>query len=92
MAILLFIGLIVYLALLLADGVNRLISETMQIIMTRLLGIILAALSVQFVIDAYWHSALVDGHCHLDATQFVNAVAAANGYLFCACGNFDAAQ
>lgn len=45
------IGLIVYLSLLLADRVNRFISDTVQIIMTRLLGIILAALSVQFVID-----------------------------------------
>ncbi|NKB52146.1 MAG: hypothetical protein GKR97_07990 [Rhizobiaceae bacterium] len=44
-------GLIVYLSLLLADRMNRFISDTVQIIMTRLLGIILAALSVQFVID-----------------------------------------
>ncbi len=45
------IGLIVYLSLLLADRMNRFISDTVQIIMTRLLGIILAALSVQFIID-----------------------------------------
>ncbi|MEP1208002.1 MAG: MarC family protein [Rhizobiaceae bacterium] len=45
------IGLIVYVSLLLADRMNRFISDTVQIIMTRLLGIILAALSVQFVID-----------------------------------------
>jgi multiple antibiotic resistance protein len=51
MGVLLVVGLIVYLSLLLADRVSRFISETLQIIMTRLLGIILAALSVQFVID-----------------------------------------
>lgn len=51
MGVLIAVGLIVYLALLLADRVSRFISETVQIIMTRLLGIILAALSVQFVID-----------------------------------------
>lgn len=49
--ILLLIGLILYLSLLLADRLNAYIGETGQIIMTRLLGIILAALSVQFVID-----------------------------------------
>jgi len=49
--VLIVIGLIVYLSLLLADRMNRFISDTVQIIMTRLLGIILAALSVQFVID-----------------------------------------
>ena len=51
MGVLIAVGIIVYLALLLADRVSRFISETVQIIMTRLLGIILAALSVQFVID-----------------------------------------
>ena len=49
--ILLLIGLILYVSLLLADRLNGYIGETGQIIMTRLLGIILAALSVQFVID-----------------------------------------
>lgn len=50
-AVLLSIGLILYLFLLLADRLNAHIGETGQIIMTRLLGMILAALSVQFVID-----------------------------------------
>ena len=50
-AILLTVGLMLYGCLLLADWLHKYIGETGQIIMTRLLGIILAALSVQFVAD-----------------------------------------
>jgi len=50
-AILISVGLILYLSLLLADRLNVYIGETGQIILTRLLGIILAALAVQFVVD-----------------------------------------
>ncbi|MGI9364328.1 MAG: MarC family protein [Rhizobiaceae bacterium] len=50
-AVLAAIGIILYLALLLADRLNTYIGDTGQIILTRLLGMILAALAVQFVID-----------------------------------------
>lgn len=45
------VGLILYLGLMLADKLDKFIGETGQMVMTRLLGIILAALSVQFVAD-----------------------------------------
>ena len=50
-AILFSVGLILYFCLLLADKLNAYIGDTGRIIMTRLLGIILAALSIQFVAD-----------------------------------------
>ena len=50
-AILLSVGLILYATLLLADRMQKFFSETGQIIFTRLLGMVLAALSVQFVAD-----------------------------------------
>jgi len=50
-AILLSVGVLLYGALMIADRLNKYIGETGQVIMTRLLGIILAALSVQFVVD-----------------------------------------
>ncbi len=49
--VLLLVGLILYLALILADRLNKYIGETSQIVLTRLLGILLAALSIQFVAD-----------------------------------------
>ncbi len=49
--ILLSVSLILYLTLLLADRVNNLIGDTGRNIMTRLLGILLAALAVQFIAD-----------------------------------------
>ena len=49
--ILLTVGLILYLALLLADRLNKYIGYTGRIVLTRLFGIILAALSVQFIAD-----------------------------------------
>lgn len=45
------VGLILYLALLLADKLQRFISESSANVLTRLLGILLAALSVQFIAD-----------------------------------------
>jgi len=49
--ILLSIAVILYLALALADKVNHLIGDTGRIVATRLLGILLAALSVQYIAD-----------------------------------------
>ncbi len=49
--ILLSVGLILYIMLILADRVDRFIGETGRTVMTRLLGILLAALSVQFIAD-----------------------------------------
>jgi multiple antibiotic resistance protein len=43
--------LITYLVLLLAERVDRFLGETGRSILTRLLGVILAALAVQFVAD-----------------------------------------
>ena len=45
------VGLIMYLALMLADKLNKYIGDTGRIVMTRLMGILLAALSVQFIAD-----------------------------------------
>ncbi len=45
------VGLILYLFLLLADRLNNFIGDTGRIIITRLMGILLAALSVQFIAD-----------------------------------------
>ncbi|MEE9314433.1 MAG: MarC family protein, partial [Rhizobiaceae bacterium] len=50
-AILLAVGIILYLFLLAADRLNTYIGDTGRIIMTRLMGILLAALSVQFIAD-----------------------------------------
>ncbi|MEL6504795.1 MAG: MarC family protein [Pseudomonadota bacterium] len=50
-AILLSVGLMLYIALWLADWLNKYIGETGQIVLTRLFGIILAALSIQFIAD-----------------------------------------
>ena len=44
-------GLILYICLLLADRMNRYLGDTGRVLLTRLLGIILAALSIQFVAD-----------------------------------------
>ena len=49
--VLLLVGLILYLCLLLAERLGGLMGETGRVVVTRLLGIILAALSVQFVAD-----------------------------------------
>ncbi len=49
--ILLSIAIILYLALALADKVDHLIGDTGRIVATRLLGILLAALSVQYIAD-----------------------------------------
>lgn len=43
--------LLLFFALAIADRIDRLLGETGRIILTRLLGVILAALAVQFVID-----------------------------------------
>ena len=43
--------LLLFLALVIAERIDRLLGETGRIILTRLLGVILAALAVQFVID-----------------------------------------
>ncbi|MEM1316656.1 MAG: MarC family protein [Pseudomonadota bacterium] len=50
-AIIVSVGLILYLALLLADRLNKVLGETTGMVITRLFGIILAALSVQFIAD-----------------------------------------
>ncbi|MEM9733912.1 MAG: MarC family protein [Pseudomonadota bacterium] len=50
-AILLLVGLMLYIGLWLADRLNKYMGETGQIVLTRLLGIILAALSIQFIAD-----------------------------------------
>ena len=47
--ILLSVGLILYVCLLLADSLDRFIGDTGRIVLSRLLGILLAALAVQFV-------------------------------------------
>ena len=49
--ILLGIAVLLYLALALADKVDHLIGDTGRIVATRLLGILLAALSVQYIAD-----------------------------------------
>jgi multiple antibiotic resistance protein len=49
--ILLSVTLMLFIALLLADKVNTLIGDTGRVIITRLLGILLAALSVQYIAD-----------------------------------------
>ncbi len=43
--------LLLFFALAIADRIDRLLGETGRIILTRLLGVILAALAVQFVVD-----------------------------------------
>ncbi|MEM1039500.1 MAG: MarC family protein [Pseudomonadota bacterium] len=50
-AILLSVGLMLYLSLLLADRLDRFIGDSGRAVLTRLLGILLAALSVQFIAD-----------------------------------------
>ena len=45
------VGVILYIALLLADRLNKGLGETTGMVITRLFGIILAALSVQFIAD-----------------------------------------
>lgn len=50
-AILLSVGLIVYIFLLLAGRLDKVLGVTGRLVLTRLLGILLAALSVQFVAD-----------------------------------------
>ena len=50
-SVLLSVGLILYVGLLLADQLNKIIGETIQVVLTRLLGIILAALSVQYIAE-----------------------------------------
>jgi multiple antibiotic resistance protein len=42
---------ILFLALVIADRLDRFLGETGRMILTRLLGVILAALAVQFVVD-----------------------------------------
>ncbi len=49
--ILLSVAIILYLSLALADKIDNLIGDTGRIIATRLLGILLAALSVQYIAD-----------------------------------------
>ncbi len=49
--ILLSIALLLYISLALADKIDKLIGDTGRIIATRLLGILLAALSVQYIAD-----------------------------------------
>ncbi len=49
--ILLSVTSILYIALVLADKINSLIGDTGRVIITRLLGILLAALSVQYIAD-----------------------------------------
>lgn len=51
LGILLCIALLLYTALSLADKIDKLIGDTGRIIATRLLGILLAALSVQYIAD-----------------------------------------
>jgi multiple antibiotic resistance protein len=51
LAVLAFTLLVVYLALAIADRMDRFLGNTGRAILTRLLGVILAALSVQFVVD-----------------------------------------
>jgi len=51
MCTLLSVGLILYIMLLLADRISDYMGETVRIVLTRLLGILLAALSVQFIAD-----------------------------------------
>lgn len=48
---LLSIGLIIYLGFLAADRLDKFINESVKIVLTRLLGILLAALAIQFVAD-----------------------------------------
>jgi len=50
-AILLSVGLILFLSLLASEKLNAFMGDTMRIVLTRLFGIILAALSVQFIAD-----------------------------------------
>ncbi|TJW81837.1 MAG: MarC family protein, partial [Mesorhizobium sp.] len=42
---------ITYLVFVLAEGIDRILGQTGRSILTRLLGVILAALAVQFVAD-----------------------------------------
>ena len=44
---------IIYAALLVADQIDRVLGQTGRAILTRLLGVLLSALAVQFVIDGY---------------------------------------
>lgn len=44
---------LIYLALLVADQIDRVLGQTGRAILTRLLGVLLSALAVQFVIDGY---------------------------------------
>ena len=50
-ATLLSVCLVLYICLLAADKLNAYIGDTMRVVLTRLFGIILAALSVQFIAD-----------------------------------------
>ena len=51
LAIVVFALVLLFAALLIADRIDRLLGETGRVILTRLLGVILAALAVQFVVD-----------------------------------------
>lgn len=51
LAIVAFTLVLLFLALLIADRIDHLLGETGRVILTRLLGVILAALAVQFVVD-----------------------------------------
>lgn len=44
---------VIYAALLVADQIDRVLGQTGRAILTRLLGVLLSALAVQFVIDGY---------------------------------------
>ena len=48
-----FIFVLIYVALLIADQIDRILGQTGRAILTRLLGVLLSALAVQFVIDGY---------------------------------------
>ncbi|MEL6947460.1 MAG: MarC family protein [Pseudomonadota bacterium] len=50
-AVLLLVGLILYISLILADALDKFIGDSGRAVLTRLLGILLAALSVQFIAD-----------------------------------------
>ena len=49
--VILFCVLVLFVALVIADRLDRFLGETGRMILTRLLGVILAALAVQFVLD-----------------------------------------